>query len=301
MKKLLLSMLAMAAMVSCTNEIVDNGKEVGNGEPAEIRLSAGVLGVETKAVISDGATFTPSIVGWEGTGVPVDKTAPTWITETNAAIIAGTSVSMPFKEKQYYNPDGTTKTFIRAYHPKGIPTDGSVTFVNTNGDVDVMLTEVKDAGAKPISTPTATSLIFSHQLTQLQFKVVGDASLASGTTLTSIAFNATIPTGFNIITGALAGSEASFSIKNITANMSISSASENAGDLVMIKPFSSTTFNITVVTSAGTFSNVPVTLSETDANGGKSYTITLTFKQKEISATGTVTAWKAKDGAATVE
>ena len=43
MKKLMISMLAMAAMVSCTNEIEnpDQPKIEGN-EPVEIKLNAGI-------------------------------------------------------------------------------------------------------------------------------------------------------------------------------------------------------------------------------------------------------------------
>lgn len=49
----MISMLAMAAMVSCTNEIEnpDQPKIEGN-EPVEIKLNAGIIGVETKAAIS---------------------------------------------------------------------------------------------------------------------------------------------------------------------------------------------------------------------------------------------------------
>lgn len=314
MKNLFLSMLAMAAMVSCTNEIVDNGEKVDNGQPAEIRLSAGVLGVETKAAITDGKTFTPAIVGWEvadqGTGPSLGTEAHTWLTETSTAITAGTSIAMPFKTKQYYNPDGTTSTYIKSYYPTGSLTGEDVTFTNTEGDVDVMLTELVNAGPKPTGTATTTALTFSHKLTQLQFKVGGDASLAAGTTLTSITFKATLPTGFNIITDVLAGTEGSFTIKNISGltiptvtaeKPNVADIAANAGDMVMIKPIGETTFKIDVVTSAGTFTDVPVTLTETDTNGGKSYTITLTFKQKEISAQGTVKAWSSSTGTGTVE
>lgn len=71
MKNLFLSMLAMAAMVSCTNEIVDNGEKVDNGQPVPIRMTAGVVGVETKAPIITGTTnFAPGIAGWEAAAAP---------------------------------------------------------------------------------------------------------------------------------------------------------------------------------------------------------------------------------------
>lgn len=304
----MLSMLAMAAMVSCTNEIeTPDQPKVNQNEPVEIKVAAGVLGVETKAPIVDNSTFIPAIVGWEGTEMPTTGN-PKWNTITNEAITAGsTAVAMPFTDKQYYNPDGTTHTYIRAFFPAATITNDAVAFTNTNADQDIMMTDIVDAGVKPIGTTSATSLTFSHLLTQLQFQVGGDASLPKDVKVKSITLlKATIPTGFNIISGELVGTEqATFKIPNLSETIipivEGATTETSVGDPIMIKPIGGTSFNITVETTQGTFSDVPVTLAETDANGGISYTIKLTFKQKEITATGKVTTWTQKTGSGTVE
>lgn len=304
----MISMLAMAAMVSCTNEIEgpDQPKVNGN-EQVEIKATAGVLGVETKAPIINGTKFTPAIVGWEGTATPTTE-APAWNTTTSSDIEAGSNVSMPFKDKKYYNPDGTTHTYICAFFPTGTITSNIVSFTNTNADQDIILTNIVDAGAKPAGVAAATMMTFSHKLTQLQFKVGGDASLATGTKIKSISLvKVTVPTSFNIVTGDLNGTEsATFTVPNLTESV-IPTMSEdgtgasNAGDPIMIKPIGGTTFSINVVTDQGTFNNVTVTLAQADTDGGISYNVTLTFKQKEITAQGTVTAWTEKTGTGTVE
>ena len=57
MKKLMISMLAMAAMVSCTNEIEGPDQpQVNQNEPVEIKLNAGVGTITTKAPVNDLAT-----------------------------------------------------------------------------------------------------------------------------------------------------------------------------------------------------------------------------------------------------
>ena len=50
MKKLMISMLAMAAMVSCTNEIENPDQpQVNQNEPTPIEFGSSILGVQTKA------------------------------------------------------------------------------------------------------------------------------------------------------------------------------------------------------------------------------------------------------------
>ena len=190
MKSLVLSMLAiasMAAMSSCSsdNDVID---EVTGGiqDKVEIKLNAGVVGIETKAVITNSDNFTPSIVGWNATTKPTAAaTAPVWTTTPNAAIAGNASgVAITLTEKQYYEGEATQHAYIRGYFPTGTSTGGAVSFENTAGDQDVMMTEIVDAGTRDNAQTAA--LTFAHKLSQLNFKVQKDATLQGDVTLTSI-------------------------------------------------------------------------------------------------------------------
>lgn len=306
MKKIFMSMLALAALASCSSEEVLN-EPVDNNKPVEIKLTAGVLGVETKAPIEAGDSFLPAIVGWEGSDAPTSGD-PNWTTEPTANITAGSAQAIILKQKQYYNPDGITKTYIRAYYPKGTLTAGVNTFTNTDGSVDLMLTEnMLDAGAKPAGTtnPSTYDLKFKHQLTQLNFTMKGDASLAANTTVTSVTVkNVQLPTGINIFDGTLTSTAAGdVSVKNIPDTAIPTDGTDTPlGDAIMINPLNTSSLTMDIVTNNGTFTNVPVTLTTSDnGQGGTSYGIVLTFKQKEISVTATVVDWTSSTGAGTVQ
>lgn len=290
MKALVFSMLAMAAMVSCTSE--SDPINDGGNEKVEIKLNAGVIGVVTKAAISATDKFTPQIAGWEGSAAPTVETDATWSSSGSEILGNATSATITLAPKQYYNPDNTVKTFIRGYYPVGSITGSSVVLTNTTGDQDIILSDFVDAGAKPTGSTAAKNLIFTHKLSQLNFKVIGDASLAIGTTLTSITIkDAALPTSFDISTGVITYATATdLSLAGITANLKISATEAPAGNAVMIKP-TGAALSLDIVTNNGSFQDVPVTLSAADTNGGTSYTITLTFKQKEIITTATVTDW----------
>lgn len=308
MKKIFMSMLALAALASCSSEEVLN-EPVDNNKPVEIKLTAGVLSINTKAPIVDGSTFLPAIVGWEGTAMPTTG-KPTWTTEPQASITAGAATAITLKQKQYYNPDGNTHTYIRAYFPKGTlnETTGVNEFTNTDGSVDLMLTEnMLDAGTKPAGTtvPTVQDLKFKHKLTQLNFKMKGDASLAADTKVTSVTVkNVQLPTGINIFNGTLTTAAASnVNVSNVpNTTIPTDGTDITLGDPIMIAPLSSTDLKMDIVTNTGTFTDVEVVLSESDnGEGGTSYGIVLTFKQKEISVTATVEAWTPQTGAGTVQ
>lgn len=304
MKNLVLSMLAIAsitAMNSCSSESdpIDEAINAGNQEKVEIKLNAGVVGIETKAPITSSSTFTPSIVGWNVATQPSTTTAPKWTTTPTAAISGSASAAkIELTDKQYYEGDATLHSFIRGYHPAGTSADGSVTFTNTTGEEDVMMTEIVDAGTRTNNTTAA--LVFSHKLSQLNFKVAKDATLPAGVTLTSIAIkNAELPTGFDIVTGEIAyAAAADLTVPGISSQEINTEAS--AGNAVMIKPLSSTEIKLDIVTSQGEFKDVPVTVEAADSNGGTSYTITLTFKQKEVATTASVTDWTQKTGSGEV-
>lgn len=301
MKSLVLSMLAiasMAAMSSCSNENdpVDEVINAGNQEKVEIKLSAGVVGIQqTKAPITTSDNFIPSIVGWDAIDKPTTTTVPQWTTTPNVAISGSANkATITLSSPQYYNPDNTKHTYIRGYFPVGTSSDGKITLDNTKGDQDVMMTEVIDAGTK--DAINSTELTFSHKLSQLNIAIQKDASLPAGVTLTSITLkNANIPTGFDIVTGTITYTTSDLLIDGITTSTNIDTKT-TVGKAVMVEPFTDTKITLDVVTSQGTFKGIPVTLSAADTNGGTSYEVTLTFKQKEINTTASVKDWTSETG-----
>ena len=301
MKSLALSMLAIAsiaAMSSCSSEN-DPVDEViaGNQEKVEIKLSAGTIGVETKAPIInlEGLANSDKKIGIyaiDGTGWTATPRIANQSSSTN------TSGDITFDDsKKYYYP-GTGDVNFYAYFPyegtnitaPGEGTAPSVSFTIT-GQEDLMY-------ATPVSgnktTPPANALKFNHALTQIQFKVKA-GSIPNDVTLTSIKV-----TGVNdqckmeIATGTLSEWKKSGSATfdaSVTGTPTIGNEAA-AGSPIMLQP-EQTSFTIEVVTSMGTYSGISITPTGSDSEftAGKSYDVLLTFNATEIAVKAEVTAW----------
>ena len=106
MKTLVLSMISIAAtiaaMTACTSEgdPIDN---IDNGQPVEIKASAGIGQIITKTagVITDGTVVDDiEFIVTEGESAPADWSAAN-LTPTDATIAADKSLT--FTTPQYYN------------------------------------------------------------------------------------------------------------------------------------------------------------------------------------------------------
>ena len=175
MKKLMISMLAMAAMVSCTNEIEGPDQpKVNENEPVEIKLNAGVGTITTKAPVND-LTTPLNILFWR----PADATEATWTTgsslfakttATSGVITFYTDANRTTEAKQYYNADATKKSWLAGCY-LGTATDptmqnGAVEFT-IDGQNDVMATDGA-SGAKTDGNGFS-DFTFNHQLSKLKF------------------------------------------------------------------------------------------------------------------------------------
>ncbi|WP_298551799.1 fimbrillin family protein [uncultured Parabacteroides sp.] len=301
MKSLVLSMLAiasMAAMSSCSNEndVIDDVTG-GNQDKVEIKLSAGTIGVETKAPIVDltGLANSDQKIGIYAID---DNTWTATPRIANQSSSTNTSGNITFDDsKKYYYP-GTGDVNFYAYFPyEGTditaPSEGtapSVSFTIT-GQEDLMY-------ATPVSgnktTPPANTLKFNHALTQIQFKVKA-GSIPNDVTLTSIKV-----TGVNdqckmdIATGALSAWGKSKSAKfdaSVTGTLTIGEEA-TVGSPIMLQP-EQTSFKIEVVTSMGTYSDISITPTGGDSKfaAGKSYNVLLTFNATGIDVKADITAW----------
>ncbi|WP_455585036.1 fimbrillin family protein [Bacteroides sp.] len=310
MRTIVFSAVAMALVSSCTSSEIDEIVNKNN-EPVAIQLSAGVQAnvvAGTRAEITTGSKFKPTILGWEAKTTPDYTTSTPWVASTAEDIDgAASSTAITLNPVKYYNADADINTFMKAFYVSDVTptvvTDKAYqyTFENTDGAKDILLSNVI-SGNK--TTATILNFSFKHPLSQVSFKVIAGTGLADGTTLTSITLkNVELPVGLD-----LSGDDASITYAD-AADLNVSNISVPvidktevvAGDPVMIAPISE--LKLDIVTSTGTFKDVIVKLKDdaTALLAGTAYTITLTFNQKAITGTASVEIWASEAGSAVVE
>lgn len=305
MKNLFLSMLAMAAMVSCTNEIVDNGEKVDNGQPVPIRMTAGVVGVETKAPIITGTTnFAPGIAGWEAAAAPSSLTADAiWSTTASPFTVAATVANITLIQTPYYSTDKATNTYVIGFYPTGTITDGVLAVAdNSKADKDLMVTGLEDAGNRGDTKMVA--LQFNHITSQIKFVVKSsDTSFPAADGIAKIELkDVEIPNGINLIEKTASYEAASLlTLPGTMPADELTDTAIPAGDAVMVKPFAENALKLNITTiNGGSYPDVAVTLAAMTI--GTAYTITLDFKAKEVKATAAVTEWvENSTGTGTIE
>lgn len=280
MKTLVFSMLAMAAMVSCTSES-DPIEEIDNGQPKEVKMTAGVIGVETtKAAVNPGDAFQASFFR-------VDGATPSW-----SAVLAPKNVTIPadgtikFTPSEFYPADGTNANFV------GISPQVEASVIA--GTVTTTITGVEDvmyAGAKAGNRLTASplSMAFDHLLTQIKFVVKTDDTSTDDVAVTSIKIkDANTVFAINLSDGLFASSATPTSAIG-TESMTATKIGSSASDSYMIE--SNPTSLTFIVNATGYTQNQEVTISK-DFKAGTAYTITLTFKDKEITGGASVSKWE---------
>lgn len=313
MKNLVLSMLAIAsitAMNSCSSES-DPINEVTGGDKVEIKLNAGVVGVETKAQVEPGADITE----FTNQAVPLFRvnhaTTADWTTVGDAvnATINGSTVTLGDAHKYY---DGENKAFFIGYYSTITPTRAKnvLTFTGVDGTKDIICTNETDAGTKA-STGTNAVLTFNHIVSKVAIKVEGTAAaqkafgkitkidllqiptsidVTLGNTL-SIAANTTNATPTDITlyeaTGADAGQEltttpTAIGVKPIIFNGGTATPYGTDGNHLKIKIYTE---------NYASGLDVDVKNITGGLELGKTHTITLTFKD-QIGVTSTITGWE---------
>ena len=291
MKKVFLSMLAVAALAACSND--DNNVNDG---PVPIRLGSGIdMEVVSKAPINPDengtTTFTASIVGWEGETQPTLTTPAAW---TNSIDVKASTQkqAVTWKEgTEYYNQDETVNTYMIAWHPTGTLEGTRVTFTN-NGTQDAMLSQVISGNKETTEAPV---LNFAHKSAQIFFKVKTDETeFTDGelSYLTSISVkNVKVVTGFDLSTMTTVNSEATTVNVPVTTNLTIKNEVADAGDGIMIVP-EGNEITIDVVAAGVTYENQKVELLPSgNIEAGKSYIVTLTFTRERIVVMATVEEW----------
>lgn len=299
--QILLSFLAAGVLFSGCSK--NESGDPSDGGRVPIRLGSGVATV-SKAPVTDGTQFTAGIAGWENTSTETYANEPLWNTMIQTTANATTAQAVTWTAPQYYNADEGTTTYMKAWHPAGTLSGTSVTFENTGGDVDALLTPVV-SGTK--NNKDGKVLAFAHQTAQINFKVKAGTGLDATTKLRSIKIKSVqLPTGFDLTkTGAAAvtyATAADLSVPGITADATTISGTETSvGNPVMIKPITGNTFSIDVETNNATYTGKTVTVTGSNIEAGTAYDVTLTFTQSTIELKATVTAWKDATGSANLE
>jgi len=299
MKKLMISMLAMAAMVSCTNEIEnpDQPKIEGN-EPVEILMNAGINQVITKTA----GVIKPKDLVNDVAFVRSDGTAePTWTSATLAAVdatIAATSGTITFSPTQYYNINADTKAYMIGYHPqtKGTLSANKVSYSGIDGQQDIMCSDMV-SGDKTSNASSSLTPAFKHLLTQLSFQIkAADATTATTwgdvtkielinqKTSADLTLSSTSTFAF---TGEATGS---YTIGDTNTSFDSSDATTAVpfGKAIMAEA-EQAKYTVKVTTTKYTSGiNVDITVG---AVASTSYVVTLTFQSSSIAATATIGEW----------
>jgi len=311
------ALIAFVAMCGCsTKEELDTRGEIRLGVVASTRASIGsiddlaahaksnigIFGVKTAAHTSD--------VGADWTGTEFNESNPEAgglimnNVQTSDIDVSGNSGILKWNGTYWYPLDETTGVKFCAYHPF----TASVT-APAAGQAPVANFELTGAEDLMYATPVvgwrmksdATNLHFNHVLTQLTFVLSDPEGNFVGKKLTAINVIGVNTTGkMNIETGAITdwGTPADLSVGNLSEGVEITAVAQSAtcqavGSEIMLQP-GQASFSITVTIDGKPYTGITIRPSApaTTFEAGKSYKITLIFKEKmEIGVSATVEAW----------
>lgn len=297
MKTLVLSMISIAAtiaaMTACTSES-DPINDITNPKDAKVEIKAtagiGSIDVETKATIDQGSAL-PGVQF-----VRSDGETAVWSDVNNingtGDIAAGTPGSITFNPAQYYPKKG--KTSLIGYYPSGTITSGVVSFT-INGTQDILCSNIVEADRANIETKPTVSFELKHKLTQLKFKVKAKDTEAIDIwgTITSInLINQKTTAKLTLSSQNLAFETGSTPIavaSGLTQTLTADEAGLDIGDPIMVEP-EQTKYTVNVITSKNP-EGVDIELTNVAGTVSTAYTVLLTFKGKNIDATGSIGAW----------
>lgn len=327
MKKVLLSMMAVAALASCAKEEGNTPAPVDNNE---ITLVSNTVNAMTKAPVKDGGlTGLAKVLASETSGNY--STLYAGRTEQNTYInFAGASTEKGFVENNgttlapAYYKDATSPVYLFGFYPSTWIFSSNNYTCTFDGKTDVMFApEISVTKSTEVSRRTMT---FQHLLTKLDVK----AKLSEGTAdswgkITSITLeaeknqvaiaNTALPTNADTRTGFnYSGSQSiPFYVWEAGGNYTdkaVSDAAMPTNDTEINVAYTlcapvdadgntGSEYTLHIVTSNGGTHNVDINLLQSDnstnftgSTSGYQFTIILNFQSTEITATATVAEWK---------
>ena len=280
MKKFILMTMTATLMAGCSTDEENECTSPPNEYPVEIMASAGVSGIQTRSPINTGQSVTAGFIASASGG---DYSTNLWTAAGTFTASTTTSATFSLTPAQYYPADGST-VHIKGYYPQGTLSGNTVTFSETDGSNDVMISG-EASGNK--TTGGALAFTFNHLLTQLQFTFkAGTGFPATGKTVTSITLkNQQTPASLNINDGTVSYNPAGAGI-TFTGSYAIS-ADPGTTIYPMVKS-GATNVVMDIVAGGVTYPNVTVNLN---TETGKAHNIILTFTPKGIIVSAIVTPW----------
>lgn len=299
MKKLLISVIIVAAIVGCSKRevigVVDEG-------PRLISLSSDMDASASSRVAYGGSDIEVGGLQYlrkDATAAPTSFAGCTAIGGTKA--VGGAVNLLP---AQYY-ANASNKAYFVGYFPAGTVTADVVTWP-VNATTDIMTTAVGDAGTDVL--PMIPNMTFNHELCQIEVICRPETNQQAATqarwgNITAIAFKgATNTLTYTYATLAVAKGTGTanipFAKPDYTAAF-VAMAMPASGNTTvnaagMFVPTANNTFTLTVTTANKGATDVLVTLDtgKTLVKGSK-YTVTLTFNTKSIAVKATIAPWTA--------
>ena len=327
----MLSMLAMAAMVSCTNEIESPDQpKVNENDPTPIEFGSSILAVQTKAA-KTGTTFSDNehigIIGFKGETAPSnDYSSPfmnnidfTYATDkfTASDVSAVWERNATHHFYAYYPLATTTETDGYKYTAgtaSAAPTV-SVT-VQTGGEgvkQDLLwsnLTSKQFTGTSTDFSANKMKLQFTHKLARIAFKVVKKDKNVPESALKAVSFKVDYKdASLNLITGELTKGSQITDANKISLSKTLTTAetitvdgSGNAtcGDFspIIIQGTAISDLTLTINEQTLTVSD----LSTLTFKEGDITTVTITVNSKGVEFSAAITDWTSTGaGTGTVE
>lgn len=266
---------------------------------AAVGNKIGIIGVPTS-----GSQFALGNAQW-GAPLVMDNVCTTAVDPTTGAMSWAGVFYYPLEKESYiqfcaYHPFAAVGTSGANYLAAPSAGQAPVLHFTLTGGEDVMF-------AKPVvgsSSVNPAKLSFEHTLTQLRFALVDEYGAYAGDTIESIVFLGVNASGsMNVETGELGAWDGNTDLpvsgfSPVVIARSSSAAPQRLDGEMMLQP-GAKSFTVRVVTSRATFDNVVIRPTST-VNGqketafaaGRSYLVTLTFKQRlEIESGATVVPW----------
>lgn len=293
MKKLILSLAAVAALASCSQEEGNNVPEVVPGN-IPIIVNAGLgASVESKAAV-DGSTFADNTQNAFNLFAFTQAAAGDWSANNYFKDLpVNCNAEGEFHTGKFY-PAGGNDLYFYAYAPGGdtYKSSGSTVSFTITGQEDIMY-----AGEATGNATKQPSLSFSHQLMKVKFKAALDASMSGQTVSLSKITIKNVGTKYdlNLATGELTANASQVN-GDLSLNVSNQTITEGEAQVVPgeIMIFPDAEFSIEATAGQQTFKTASeVTIASPEK--GKEYVITLTFNGVEIVPTVTIVPWQSGD------
>lgn len=285
MKKFILSILAIAAMTSCTKTSED---DVDPNAPVEIKLGGSITALSKAAVIDN--TFTAQVASSETTG---NYTTSLW-SGTDAGKINVNNGSVTFIQTEYYPNDGGT-VYMKGFAPQATINAGQVAYT-ISGKEDIMVTS-EISGSR--TDNTGKELTFNHLLTQLKFKLVAEDADAitywgsiTSITVKDVEKDLVLNLNTGELTAATTPNKGDLEVSEDFASKALTTTAVENGYIMVLPSTTAYVLNIKTTENTG---GVDVTISPVVTVKGTAHEITLTFKRSEIASSAKTTPWTTGD------